>query len=209
MYVNEVGFIALSEVVDHRGLVEVGEVCHVVGEIELWRVDLVDCVAADCAVDGVVVAADEQRRPSVLDNPSLDKGVVLVVEPDPAPAGEFGHVAGIIRAATALAVAGAVAGVVDYELWGECAGGRPADMEPRGNGAGHGCCWTNAPTAAILGKRVVCGSIWLAGDMRLYPSTANVAVKSATVPAGERWAWRRWKRRKRCDGGHEIAGGDC
>ena len=140
MYVDEVNFIALSEVVDDRGLVEVGEVCHVVGEIELWRVDLINGVAADGAVDGVAVAADQERRPSVLDDPSLDEGVLLVAEPDPSATGELGNVAGIIRAGDAVAVAGAGAGVVGYELWGERAGGEPADMVSRGNGAGHGCC---------------------------------------------------------------------
>jgi hypothetical protein len=146
------------------GLVEIGEVGHVVGEIELWWVDLVDLLAADCALGRVAVAADDKGGTPVLDHPALDKGMLVVREPDPALARELGNVTsgigagrvgvGVVYDLVIVVVAAAAADAADgdaaaaatrgcavaNELWRGCAGRGVAGMFAHDNVARHGGC---------------------------------------------------------------------
>jgi hypothetical protein len=76
------------EVVDDRGFVQMRELSHVVGLVELGRIDLVDGVAVDLLL-GAVVALHQYASPrQVLEHPAAHEGGRRIPQPDIALARE-------------------------------------------------------------------------------------------------------------------------
>ena len=86
--VYQVGLVSHVEVVDDRGLVQMGEFRHVVGLVELGRIDLVDGVGVDILLCAIVALDEDASTRQVLDDPSADEGRDGIPKPDIALAGE-------------------------------------------------------------------------------------------------------------------------
>jgi hypothetical protein len=87
-YIDQVRLVSHMEVVDDRGLVQMRELGHVVGLVELGRIDLVDGVAVDLLL-GAIVALHQYASPGqVLEHPAADEGGRRIPQPDIALARE-------------------------------------------------------------------------------------------------------------------------
>ncbi|KAF2646480.1 hypothetical protein P280DRAFT_12060 [Massarina eburnea CBS 473.64] len=144
-YVYQVGLVPHVQIVDDRRLVQMRELGHVVGLVELGRIDLVDRVGLDLVLLAIVALDQQQAVGPRLDDPATHEGRLRVPQPDIALAREV-----------VLALNGAhlVVGPVFYELGRKRAGRRAVAVRvgarARGVGPDHG-------GAAEVGERLVAG----------------------------------------------------
>lgn len=76
------------QVVNDRWLVQMRQLCHIVGFVKLGGVDFVDRVSVNLLLSAVVALYQKPAMRQVLDNPTPDKCSCRVSEPDIALAGE-------------------------------------------------------------------------------------------------------------------------
>jgi hypothetical protein len=76
-YIYQIGLVAHVQVVDDRGLVQVRELCHVVGLVELGGIDLVGGFRVDLLLGAVVALHEEPPLGQLFDDPSLDDAAQL------------------------------------------------------------------------------------------------------------------------------------
>jgi hypothetical protein len=90
-YVDQVGFIALSQIIDDRRLIEIGQISHVIRRVEFRRIDFVNFIRPHSSIDSLVIAPDLKGAVAViLRDPSLDKRELIILEPKPSLARELG-----------------------------------------------------------------------------------------------------------------------
>jgi hypothetical protein len=109
-YIYQIGLVAHVQVVDDRGLVQVRELCHVVGLVELGGIDLVGGFRVDLLLGAVVALHEEPPLGQLFDDPSPDEGCDGILKPDVALAGE------VVLALDDAAQLGRLLALFPYEL---------------------------------------------------------------------------------------------
>jgi hypothetical protein len=87
-YIYQIRLVSHVEVVDDRGLVEMGEFCHVVRLVELGRIDLVYGVRLDLLLGAIVALYEDASFWQVFDDPASDECRRRISKPDIALARE-------------------------------------------------------------------------------------------------------------------------
>ena len=67
---------------DDRRLIQMGELCHVIGLVEFARIDLVNCVCIDLLLGAIVALYEEPPRREVVDYPASDESRDRIPKPD-------------------------------------------------------------------------------------------------------------------------------
>ena len=172
-YVDQISLVSHVQVVDDGGLVQVRQLGHVAGLVELGWVDFVDGVGVDLLLRAILALHQQPPARALLDDPAPHEGALGVVQPDIALAGE------VVLALDDAAGARAVCRVLGDELRGEGAYGHAVAV---GVGA-------QAGLAAAQGR---------ADQMceRLVPCVGHLELCVRRLGHGERsrgWccAWRR------------------
>jgi hypothetical protein len=144
-YIYKVRLISHVEVVDDRGLVQMRELCHVVGLVELGWIDLVYRVGIHLLLGSIVALDQQPPLGQVLDDPAADKGRRGVPQPDIALPGE------VVLALDDTTQRRRLLAVLGYKQRRESAGWRAVAVRlgahPRVAAAQHG--------AAEIGERLV------------------------------------------------------
>jgi hypothetical protein len=87
-YIYQIRLVSHVQVVDNRGLVEVGEFCHVVCLVELGRIDLVHSIRLDLLLGAIVALHEDASLGQILYYPASDESSRRIPKPDIALARE-------------------------------------------------------------------------------------------------------------------------
>jgi hypothetical protein len=87
-YIDQVRLVSHVEVVDDRGLVQMGEFSHVVGLVELGRIDLVHGIRLDLLLGAIVALHEDAALGQVFDDPAPHERRRRVSQPNIALARE-------------------------------------------------------------------------------------------------------------------------
>lgn len=114
-YVYEVRLVSHVEIMYDRGLIQVRELCHVVGLVELRRIDLVDGVRVNFLLGAIVALHQQPPVWQILHHPSPHKGRGRILKPDIALARE------VVLALYYPSQCRRLLALLGYELRRECA----------------------------------------------------------------------------------------
>jgi hypothetical protein len=81
-YIYQIRLVSHVQVVDDRGLVEVGEFCHVVGLVELGRIDLVYGIRLHLLLGAIVALHEDASLWQIFHYPAADEGSRRIPKPD-------------------------------------------------------------------------------------------------------------------------------